>query len=51
MQAESLLADARAQMINSKLDLLAAKSQIERVAGVAALETLSPSAEITALAQ
>ncbi len=40
VQAESLLADARAQMINAKLDLLAAKSQLERVAGVPALEAL-----------
>jgi outer membrane protein TolC len=40
VQAETLLSDARNQMIISKLDVLTAKSQLEQVAGVQELEAL-----------
>ena len=40
VQAETLLSDARNQMINSKLDVVTAKSQLERLAGVPELESL-----------
>ncbi len=40
VQAETLLADARDQMINTKLNLLVNKSQLERVAGIPKLESL-----------
>lgn len=40
VQAETLLSDARNQIINSKLDVATAKSQLERVAGIQELETM-----------
>ncbi len=44
VQAETLLADARDQMINTKLNLLVNKSQLERVAGIPKLESLPTAA-------
>jgi len=40
VQAESLLADARDQLISIKLNLAVAKSQLEKVIGVPSLDTL-----------
>lgn len=41
VQAESLLADARVQLTSAKLEFLITKSQLEKVAGVQAIEALT----------
>jgi outer membrane protein TolC len=42
IQAESLLADSREQVVLSKLSLMLSKALLERVAGIGKLETLTP---------
>jgi outer membrane protein TolC len=42
IQAESLLADSREQVVLSKLSLMLSKALLERVAGISKLESLNP---------